>query len=234
MIPVSAGKVIPAAISTQTVTVANGPATGTRDDYVYVQQRFPSIEGDSEVVVNVGPTIPARAVGIGHFIVSAGITSTASATSIGPWNYSIPYGGGLGILHQWTDTFSGIHDQSNLRLGIGTINLPTDRLLRFSATALLYSSGAVGFDNSKYCEWYINPEVDNVALTSWRTPGLHQAWATWLWESYFAVSAGTHTVSYSRGRAIGPGSVATIWGHPGVGWNWPGTVFTVSDAGVLQ
>jgi hypothetical protein len=233
MIPTATGQVIPAPVPATVVATSAAPSGGSRTDIVYAQQRFPSIEGDSNVIVGVGQSLPARAVLLQQYNVTANLTSTSGATVIGDTTYSLPYGGGLGILHQWTDTFSGVHNQNNLRLGVGTITLPTDRLIRFSVTSLLYASGATGFDNSKYCEWYTHPELDYVALTRWGSPGLHQAWATYTWESYFTVSAGTHTVSYSRGRIIGPGSVATQYGVANGGILYPGTVFTVQDAGVV-
>lgn len=232
MIPTATGQVIPAPVPATVVTTSPAPSGGSRTDIVYAQQQIPTVEGSSNVVVSVGQSLPARAVLLKKYTVPAGITNTAGTTVAGDITYSLPYGGGLGILHQWTDTFSGVHNQNNLRLGIGTITLPTDRLLRFSVTSTLYASGAVGFDNSKYCEWYTNPELDNATLVRWNSPGLHQAWGTYSWESYFTVTAGTHTVSYSRGRIVGPGSVATQYGTFN-GVPYGGTVFTVEDAGVV-
>lgn len=233
MIPSAVGENIATPFDTATVTAATAPTSGTRTDIIYVQQRFPS-DGDSNVVVGIGSTLPPNSIAVAKYIIGTNITNSNSATKTGDVDYSIPYGASLGILHQWRDTFSGIHNQSNLRLGTAKIYLPTDRLLRFTITSLLYSSGANGFDNSKYCEWYSNPELDNQPLTSWRTPGLHQAWATYTWQGYWSASAGSHTVSYSRGRSVGPGSAATLYGPSGSGWDWPGTLFTVEDAGVVK
>lgn len=238
MIPTATGQVIPAPVPASTVSTAAAPASGSRVDIIYAQQRFPTIEGDSNVVVNVGTILPARAVPLKQYTVPAGITSTSAATPVGTStsnngvNYSIPYGGGLGILHQWTDTYNGVHNQNWLRLGLGTINLPTDRLLRFSFTSMLYADQAIGFDNAHYCEWAFQPEVDTTPLNYWGTPGLHQSWAIYTFEGFFPVTAGTHTVSYSRGRRTGPGSAATVYGNVN-GYLHPGTIFTVSDAGVV-
>lgn len=232
MIPTATGKIIPAPVPASTV-LTTAPATGSRTDIIYAQQRFPNIEGDSECQVFVGETLPARSVQLDKRTVNAGITSTNATTRTASVDYSIPYGGSLGILYQWTDTYSGVHGQDDYRCGNGTITVPTDRLLRISISSMLWATNAVGFDNANYCEWYFRPEIDNVEQAYWATPGLHQAWAIYMFEGYFQVPAGTHTVSYRRGRRSGPGTASTKYGTVN-GDFFPGTVFTVEDAGVIK
>jgi hypothetical protein len=96
----------------------------------------------------------------------------------------------------------------------------------------LAAIGAVGFDNSKYCEYGFLPNIDGGDFVLWTTPGLHQAWATYQWEGYFNATAGYHTVCYGGFHASGPGQAYQFHGVYG-GFGRTGTVFTVEDAGVV-
>lgn len=223
LIPVPAG----------TVTSTAGPSSGTRTDIVYAQQHFPSIEGDNQVTLGVGQTLPARAVALAKYTVGQGITNTNAAVSQGNIDYSIPYGAGNKLLHSYTNTYDGVHDQNELVEGNGTIYVPTDRKLRITIVACLFSNGAAGFDNSKYCEWHYSPMIDGQKVYFWNSPGLHQANAIYTFQGYWDVTAGSHTVAYSRGRTVGPGSVATHYGNIS-GNFFPGTTFTIVDAGAMQ
>lgn len=232
VIPVSLGYNIPIPIPATVVNAPNGPASGSRTDIIYAQQRFPSIEGDSNVIVNVGTTLPARAITLGTYTVPANVTNTNAATGPGDIGYAIPYGVGRGQLFQSTYTNSGVLPNSLTRIGYGNIYLPTDRRLRFKVSALVYAVGANGFDNSKYCEYYFLPNIDNGDMVIWTTAGLHQAWATHNFEYDINVSAGHHTVNLGIGRMVGPGTAATFYGTDGNGFGRRGITFTVEDVGV--
>jgi hypothetical protein len=192
-------EIILAPVATTTISTAAAPGSGSRTDIIYVQQRYPSIEGDANIVVGVGTVLPARAVELKRFVVSAGNTNTNAAVATGGINYSIPYGASLGVLHRWQNTYTGLLSIPLLREGHGTFTVPTDRRVRFSVNALLYSSGAVGFDNSKYTEHYFLPNIDGGDMIIFTTPGLHQAWAQYYWEHTINVSAGTHTTNLGSG-----------------------------------
>lgn len=231
VISTSAGQNVLVPIPAATVTTAAAPSSGSRTDIVYAQQHFPTIEGDSNVVIGVGQTLPARAVALKSFTVPSGILNTNGTTVTGSVDYAIPAGTSRGYIYTYVDTFDGVVVQSDYRLGIGTINLPTDRLLRIAITSCMSAQGASGFDNSKYCEWYYTPEIDYASQVWWTTGGLHQAWAIFHFETYITVAAGQHTVSYRRGREVGPGTGQTHYGTSN-GHFYPGTVFTVMDCGV--
>lgn len=224
------GEIILAPVSQSTVVAPAAPASGTRTDILYVQQRYPSVEGDANLVFGVGTTLPARAVEVKRYIVSAGQTNTNAAVVTGDVAYSIPYGASLGVLHQYQDT--GWEDLPNAQTvkGTGKIYVPTDRRVRFRLRSTLYAKGAVGFDNSKYVEYGFMPALDDVYFTTWTTPGLHQAWSTVLFEAYMTVPAGTHTVKYAAFRAGGSGTATQVYGNIG-GFVREGTVFVVEDAG---
>lgn len=215
-----------------TVLNTTAPGSGTRTDIIYVQQRFPG-DGDSEVVVNFGTSLPTNAVEIDRYTVGVGIGNTNAATHVGPINYSIPYGGKLPDLHYFEDTITGTLPNGLTRRGYGSFTIPTDRRIRFSMTALLYAQGAAGFDNAHYCEYGFLPNLDGYDQMIWTSPGLHQAWATYQWEVFANVSAGTHTVNFGMQRMVGPGTAATFRGTDSLGFGRKSFVFRVEDVGVV-
>lgn len=230
-------EIVMAPVDTTVVPTAAAPASGSRVDLLYAEQRFPA-SGDSTVQVKVASfdtnalvVVPANSVELRRYQVSAGQTNTNAAVQVGGTNYSIPYGASLGVLHTWQNTYSGLLSTALLREGHGTIDLPTDRRVRFSVSALLYADGAVGFDNSKYTEHYFLPNVDGGDQIIWTTPGLHQAWGTYNWDTYINLAAGRHTVHLGAGRMVGPGRAATYYGLDGNGFGRKGVYFQVEDAG---
>lgn len=222
------GEVVMCPVNTTTIPTAAAPASGTRTDIIWVRQRTPTNDNNSEVVVEVGTTLPARAQEIRRYNVPAGITATNAAVATSGIKFSIPYGANLGVLHHWRSTFNGVMNNAMVREGVGTIFLPTDRLLRYRYIGSHSAAGAVRFDNSKYCELRVQPSLDGNDFEWWTSGGLHQAWETVYFETTIEASAGTHTVSMLRGREIGPGSIQQ--------WNSGvrrGADFYVEDAGPL-
>jgi hypothetical protein len=237
-IKTATGEAVMAPVASSTFTATAAPGSGTRVDVAFVQQRFP-IDGDSYVVFRVLPfaneaaiSLPSNSLEVKRFLVSAGQTNTNAATIIGDTNYSIPYSGGLGVLHTWTNSYNGLMYTGLERRGHGTIYLPTDRRLKFSIQTTMYANGASGFDNSKYCEYGFLPNIDGGDFVLWTTPGLHQAWATYQWEGYINATAGYHDVMYGGLHVVGPGQAFQVYGTFG-GYGRTGTVFTVEDAGVV-
>lgn len=232
-IKTATGQAVLAPIPQQTVNALPAPGSGSaRVDIVFAKQRFP-VDGDSNVIIDVATVLPANALELGRFSVGVGITKTDAAVRTGQVDYSIPYGANLGVLHEFVNTYSGAMSIPLIREGHGTISLPTDRRVKFSITATMYAIGANGFDNSKYTEHFFLPNIDGGDMVIFCTPGLHQAWATYKWEHYFNLAAGTHTVMYGSGRMVGPGQAATHYGTDGAGFGRTGVIFRVEDAGVL-
>lgn len=235
------GEVIMCPVQGAPVTATSAPQTGTRVDVVYAQQREPT-SGDSNVVVGVvsfasenDVVLPPASQELGRYLVSAGQTGTNAASRLGDANYSIPYGGTLGILHYWNDKFDGNLSRTLLRQGYGTFDLPTDRLVRFTYRTVLSARGAVGFDNTKYCEYgYLfnsNRVGGNGDFVIHTTPGLHQAWATYEFNSTIILPAGKNTVSIAGLRLAGPGDVWQHYGTDTQGYGRNGGEFSVSDLG---
>ena len=234
-IKTAADEIVLAPVNQATVTTASAPSSGSRTDIIYVKQRFPGIvgEGDAEVVVGVASVLPANALELRRYTVPAGITKTNSAILTGELNFALAYGGSNGVLHKWQNTYSGLLSNNLIREGHGKFTLQTDRLVTFRVKAVLNAAGASGFDNSKYCEWGFLFAIDAGDFVLHTTPGLHQAWATYQFESQIPLGQGTHNVNLGSLRIVGPGQAETHYGTDGQGFGREGVVFTVTDDGPI-
>jgi len=235
------GEVVMAPVQGASVTAGAAPGTGTRVDVVFATQRQPA-SGDSNVTLGVlsfanegAVALPAWSQELGRFLVSAGQTNAKAATQIGDVKFSIPYGGTLGRLHYWQNKFDGDLSSTIKRDGYGTFNLSTDRLVRFTYRAVLSAKGAVGFDNSKYCEYGYIFNSDRIGgsgdFIMHTTPGLHQAWGTYEFNSTIILPAGKNTVSMAGLRTVGPGTVVQHYGTDAMGYGRNGGEFSVVDLG---
>jgi hypothetical protein len=227
----AADEIILAPVAETSVIVANGPEIGTRNDIVYVQQRYPSIEGDANIVVGVGSTVPPRALRLRSFTVPAGASKSNLAVANDSVDYSIPYGANGAALHFWTDTSNGAAITGGTSGGVGTFYLPTDRKILISLNACLSSNGTVGgWDNSSFTVARYAPYLDGARVCTWLTPGLTINKSTYQFEQYVNVSAGEHTIYLGFDREVGPGFPVR---HYSGADKWPGTNFVVRDAGVI-
>lgn len=181
------------------------PTSGTRIDVVYARQRTVGIEGDPNIVIEVGPSLPANSVLLDSFIVSYTNTNTNATVRQGNIKYSIPYGASLGLLANRVSTFSGNFTVTATDV-TGSFYLPTDRLVRVTLTTSLSASGAYRFDNAKYCEAGYDFYFDDLKYFAWSSQGLHQAWAETSFTELKELSAGVHTYKTVRYRAQGPGT----------------------------
>lgn len=236
------GEIIMAPVQGTTVPTLPAPGTGTRVDVVFAQQRQPT-DGDSTVKVDVlgfadetSIVLPPASQELGRFLVSAGQTNTNAAVEIGDVQYSIPYGGSLGVLHYWQNKYDGdLFNGYINRIGHGTYNLPTDRLVRYSYRTVLSARNASGFDNNKYCEYGYLFNNDRIGgsgdFVLHTTPGLHQAWATYQFESLIVIPAGVNTFHFAETKIVGPGNAWQHYGTDNSGFGRRGGEFIVEDLG---
>lgn len=231
----SVGETILAPVDQATVITASAPVSGSRVDKIYVQQRIAAVNGDANVVVGVtSGTLPTNSFELMKYTVSAGTTNTNAAVRSGIKSYAIPNQGSMGLLHYYQRQYSGAISTALYREGHATINLPTDRRIRFKVTAVLQAQGASGFDNSKYCEWGFLFNVDGGDFVLHTTPGLHQALATYEFSSSIELAAGSHNVNMGRLRITGPGVAVTQYGADNMGFGRRGIEFSVYDEGPIQ
>lgn len=235
-IQTAADEIVLAPVDQMTVTTAPAPSSGDpRQDKVYVQQRFPSVSGDANIVLGVtSGDVPSNALQIRSFMVPAGITNTDGATPHWPKPYALQKKSSLGLLHYWQNTFSGTLSTELIREGWANIFVPTDRRIIFKVRALLNAKGASGFDNSKYCEWGFLFGLNGGDIVLHSTPGLHQAWATYEFSTAVEVAAGWHNVNLGSLRLSGPGVAETHYGVDGSGYGRRGIEFSIVDDGPVQ
>lgn len=181
------------------------PTSGTRTDIIYAQQLTPTNDGANDVVVRVGTVLPARSVKLATFIVSSSNTTSNAYVRTGNVDYSIPYGSS-GKLFMYRKIAAGGTITTRRNILTNSFHLPTDRLVNVWLNAGLSSSGAVGFDNSKYCEAGFEIFVDDIKIWTWTTGGLHQAWQEHHWSDIDTWKAGEHTVRVEAARFALPGT----------------------------
>lgn len=200
VVRIATGQNVPIPIPATTVPTTK-PSSGTRTDYVYAQQKTPSTDGSSDVIVAVGTTVPVRAVKLAQFTISSTNTNTNAAIRTLGVDYSIPYGGSLGILHKAGDSFAGVLGPNNVTsyLLSGSFYLPTDRRLGFSLTVSSSSNDGSDGTINDWIEPNFSPQLDNVdqAKFVWRATG---TWSvqTFTAETENTVPAGWHTARVKR------------------------------------
>lgn len=227
-IKIANGEVIMAPVPAGTVNTTS-VSSGTRKDIVYAKQNLPA-DGDSLVVLGVAATLPARAVALGTFTVSAGNTKGTQFVRSASVDYSIPYGSSGAALHWWRDT-SNAAITTGTSDGHGSFYLPTDRKIIISVDACVSSdSGLKGYNDASWTEARYAPYIDGVRMCTWYTPPLTAGWATYHFENYFDLTAGEHTVYLGFDRQAGP---AYPLRHYAGADKFPGTNFVVRDAGVI-
>lgn len=227
-IKMATGEVVMAPVPSGTVPTTS-VASGTRRDIVYAKQSIPT-EGDSLIELGVAATLPARAVALGTFTVSAGNTKASQFVRSASVNYSIPYGSAGAALHYWRDT-SNSQITGPTSDGHGSFYLPTDRKIVISIDATLSSSVfAPGYNSNGWTEARYAPYIDGERMCTWFTPPLTGTRATYHYENYFDLAAGEHTVYLGFDRQAGPAYPVRHFGEVD---RYSGTNFVVRDAGVI-
>jgi hypothetical protein len=197
---------------------------------IYALQRTVAVDGDPNIVIQIGTVLPARAVLLDAYIISNTTANTAAAVRSADIRYSIPYGAARGT--PWfsqRSTFNGTFNDTKLAAVSGSFYLPSDRVVDFKLSASLNSSGAIKFDAAKYCEAAYALYLDGIWKFTWTTNGLHQAMADYYWSETLTVLQGTHTIRVDRWRSAGPGTPFQRYGQGNLG-----SYFEVRDVGPAE
>lgn len=210
------------------VTVNAAAISGT-NHIVYAQQNIQSADGNNEVVVKVGTTMPSvRAVRLAQFTLPAGATNSSQGVRNANLDWAIPYGASLGVLaygeHTTTGTFTG-----ETTIITKNFYVPTDRQIEYYVGTVVSAQNAVGFDNSKYCEAGWRLYLDNSLIADFGSPGLHQAWMWLTFTQTWPATPGNHTIRLTRRRITGPGTPMQQYGYG----NAIGCRLKVTDNGVI-
>ena len=214
-------------IPSATLTTTAAPTGTTRVDVVYARQRLVSVEGDPNIVVEIGTTLPARAVLLDSFIVSDNTANTSTVVRNASVTYSLPYGAPRGT--PWfshRSPYNGTFNATKLAPASGSFYLPSDRRVSCKLSTSVSSSGAVGFDNSKYCEAAYALYLNDVWQFTWTTGGLHQAMQDISWEESLNLLKGTYTVRVDRWKSAGAGTPYQRYGQGNLG-----LLFEIRDVG---
>jgi hypothetical protein len=229
-IPISTGKVVMAPVPAGVVTVSS-PGT-TRTDIVYAQQHFVDPDGDVQVTLGAGTSLPARAVKLDSYTLGAGAGNTNAGIRTGSIDYAIPYGGSLGTLFEGVSTYNGVIAEVNTSIYYlnGSFTLPTDRRLRFQFSSSISTADGDDGVRGTWVEPQFFPQLDNVDLVTWsfRATG---SWTTrtFTYDTVSTVAAGQHTVRMRR-LISSAGRQAQL--HYGGGQL--GSTFMVEDLGVAR
>ena len=204
---------VPAQVVTTTAAVS-----GTRLDMVYAKQRTVAVDGDPNIIIEVGTFLPDRAVLLDAFLVTTTTSSTMSAVRQADIKYSVPYGAVISkpfFTHR--SAYNGTFTSTKQAAAAGSFYMPMDRLVSVRISTSLSANGAGGFDNSKYCEAAYAVYIDDVWRWTWTSHGLHQAWSEHFWEENIQISQGSHTIRVDRWRSVGPGTPVQRYGQGNLG-----------------
>lgn len=213
---------IPAKVLTTTA-----PVSGTRLDMIIAEQRTVSTDGDPNIDVRIVTELPPRSVLLDAYIVSNTTTNTNAAVRSADIKYSIPFGAPRGTpWFTYRSTFNGTFNATKVAAASGSFYLPSDRYVTCRLSTSLNSSGAVKFDNTKYCEAAYAVYLNGIWKFTWTTGGLHQAMQDYFFEEALTLTAGTYTVRVDRWASVGPGTPFQRYGTGNLGM-----LFEVKDAG---
>ena len=214
-------------IPATTLTTTAAPTGTTRVDMIYAQQRTVAVDGDPNIVVAIGTSLPERAVLLDAFTVTSTSTNTQSLTATGDVKYSIPYGAPRGT--PWfshRSPYNGTFNATKQPAAAGEFYLPNDRNVTCHLNTSLNSSGAYRFDNNKYCEAAYALYLNNEWKFTWTTGGLHQAMQDFYFSERLTLLEGKYTVRVDRWCSAGPGTPFQRYGTGNLG-----LLFEIRDVG---
>lgn len=220
-------------VYTTKVTVSPNTGTAPRNDFVYVKQNLPSIDGNSNIVVGVTNTEPSasdRRLVIRKFVVPAGATKTSSAVPTGSMNYSTPYGQSGRLLVNKTDTYNGLLRNRTLNDMGGNFSLSTDRIVRVDMTVTFDLEGSFTGHDRLVNEIFVDGVARAKFSTGLITTGAYET-KSWTW--YTQLYRGDHNITLKRFswyKQVNnkPSEIYLRYNAN----QWPGQTLVVTDAGV--
>lgn len=209
------------------VLTTTAPASGTRLDMIIAEQRTVTTDGDPNIDVRIVTELPPRSVLLDAYIVSNTTANTNAAVRSADIKYSIPFGAPRGLpWYTQRSTFNGTFTATKSNVINGSFYLPSDRVVDCKLSTSLNSSGAIKFDNTKYCEAAFAVYIDSIWKWTWTSGGLHQAMQDYHWSETLTVAQGTHTIRVERWASVGPGTPFQRYGQGNLG-----TLFEIRDVG---
>jgi len=222
-------------VYTSKITVPVNNSSAARNDYIYVKQNLPEIDGNSNIMVGVTHTEPGaldRRLVIRKFVVPAGATKTSSAVPTGSMNYSTPYGQSGRLLVNKRDTYNGLLRNRTLNDMGGNFSLTTDRIVRVDMTVTFDLENKFTGHDRLVNEIY----VDGVARAKFSTGLIDTgAYETKCFTWYTELSRGDHNITLKRFswyKQVNnkPSEIYLRYNAN----QWPGQTLVVADVGVLD
>lgn len=191
----------------QTVPTQPAPAVGTRTDIVYVKQNFTGSEGNNAVVVGVGQSLPANALELERFVISAGHTSTNQAGRTGNPVFARPVGGQFGVLYTYTDTDKTVRGPDYVgKKGAGSFNLWTDSDLDIILTSTIANAAV----NDNYGSVFYRIFIDDKLVRTIERK-YERVWESKDFTTPVTLNKGRHTVHYEVSTRYTPSGQNGQW-----------------------
>ena len=197
-------------------------------------------DDDNQVIVSVTqgtpastptkPNLPAGVTVLAYMLLPAGATSTANATRAGEVDYAVPYGSALGLIGTQQVRQNMTIDATYRTHCKMSVNLPTDRWLRFDLTVCASAHGANGGgDLSKMCEVGGHFRIDGTNVDElFNLPFIGGSWHPQKAGATVFCGRGIHTLEVELHKGYGVDADV----HYGSGW--PGIKLCVFDEGLKQ
>lgn len=228
VVHLSPGRAVRVPVQAQTLNTQPPPATGSREEYIYVKQNTVPVEGNNAAVVAVGTSLPANSVMLSRRTITASTRSTSAAPETGNPVYSRPVGGSYGLLHHnfyLEDTPRG---EGVFTRGAGEFYVPTDRNINIllSSTVATIGAGPNAERGSIVYKVYVDGEfkfrrertIDNIANTEDT-------------QRVLTVKAGMHRIHYTVQRKMSNHRWQVFGGGE---WGFAGDQIAVIDVGVAK
>lgn len=214
----------------QTIPTLPAPATGSRTDIVYVKQNFPASDGNNQVVIGVGTSLPANSLELARYQIPAGITSTRQATYLGNPIFTRPVGGQFGTLLQLTDTDTSTHKPGEvITRGVGSFYLWTDSDVEINLSSCISTPGSGVND---YGSVMYTIYIDDKIFKSWER-AYNNVWEIKQFTQYAYLPLGRHTIKYTAQTRWVPSGKPGQWQvRHGYAEKFPGDELTVVHSGV--
>lgn len=224
-------------VAAQRIPAPAPPATGSADQKIYVEQRFPSADNpdNSSLVAVTTGTVPPNSIVLDVRRLSAGATATSSAPSVHNRKFARPVGSTLGRLHMHTHTDTTPRTTGTVTRGAGDFYVPTDRDADIIITSCVSASSTSGATVDEHGSVIYKVYLDGSTLLATFERKYDRYWETKVFNFVAALSEGYHTIHYTVEQGFVPAGMSGRWAVRYGGANkFPGDRFHVYDRGVIR
>ena len=232
VVHLSPGRAVLVPVQAQTLNTQPPPATGSREEYIYVKQNAVPGDGNNAAVVAVGPSLPTNAVMLSRRTITASTRSTSAAPETGNPIYSQHVSGSAGMLHYNYYMENTPRDEGVFTRGMGEFYVPTDRWIGVSISSTVLASMPNGQPAGPTDRGSIVYKVymDGTLLYR-RERAIDFIANTEYVNRYVTVKPGLHRIHYTVQRKVSNLKWQVIGGGE---WGFAGDQIAVTDVGVAK